>query len=68
MIEIDIEDLDEQKREVDEQVCTFVCRTGVRLRAACLGLVYKKLMRMSSLGNKSIGEVSRKLSIKFMPF
>ncbi|XP_042864040.1 multidrug resistance-associated protein 5-like isoform X6 [Penaeus japonicus] len=32
-------------------------RTGVRLRAACLGLVYKKLMRMSSLGNKSIGEV-----------
>ncbi|KAK7069829.1 Multidrug resistance-associated protein 5 [Halocaridina rubra] len=32
-------------------------RTGIRLRAACLGLIYKKLMRLSNLGNKSIGEV-----------
>ncbi|XP_042240635.1 multidrug resistance-associated protein 5-like isoform X3 [Homarus americanus] len=32
-------------------------RNGIRLRAACLGLVYKKLMRMSNLGNKSVGEV-----------
>ncbi|XP_064100115.1 ATP-binding cassette sub-family C member 5-like isoform X4 [Macrobrachium nipponense] len=32
-------------------------RTGIRLRAACLGLMYKKLMRMSTLGSKSIGEV-----------
>ncbi|XP_068230786.1 ATP-binding cassette sub-family C member 5-like [Palaemon carinicauda] len=31
-------------------------RTGIRLRSACLGLIYKKLMRMSTLGNKSIGE------------
>ncbi|KAF2351591.1 ABC transporter type 1 transmembrane domain [Trinorchestia longiramus] len=32
-------------------------RTGVRLRAACLGLVYKKLMRLSSLGDKGVGEM-----------
>ncbi|XP_071550882.1 ATP-binding cassette sub-family C member 5-like isoform X3 [Panulirus ornatus] len=32
-------------------------RNGIRLRAACLGLMYRKLMRMSNLGNKSIGEV-----------
>nr|XP_045601897.1 ATP-binding cassette sub-family C member 5-like isoform X2 [Procambarus clarkii] len=32
-------------------------QNGVRLRAACLGLVYKKLMRMSNLGSKSVGEV-----------
>ncbi|XP_066942829.1 ATP-binding cassette sub-family C member 5-like isoform X2 [Macrobrachium rosenbergii] len=32
-------------------------RTGIRLRAACLGLMYKKLMKMSTLGSKSIGEV-----------
>uniref|UniRef100_A0A2P2I628 Multidrug resistance-associated protein 5-like n=1 Tax=Hirondellea gigas TaxID=1518452 RepID=A0A2P2I628_9CRUS len=32
-------------------------RTGVRLRSACLGLVYKKLMRLSALGDKSVGEM-----------
>nr|XP_053629705.1 ATP-binding cassette sub-family C member 12-like [Cherax quadricarinatus] len=33
-------------------------RNGIRLRAACLGLVYKKLMRMSTLGSRNVGEVS----------
>ncbi|XP_050718620.1 ATP-binding cassette sub-family C member 5-like isoform X20 [Eriocheir sinensis] len=32
-------------------------RNGIRLRAACLGILYRKLMRMSSLGNRSVGEV-----------
>ncbi|KAB7494177.1 Multidrug resistance-associated protein 5 [Armadillidium nasatum] len=32
-------------------------RTSLRLRGACLGLVYNKLMQMSNLGNTSIGEV-----------
>ncbi|MPC49103.1 hypothetical protein E2C01_042897 [Portunus trituberculatus] len=33
-------------------------RNGIRLRAACLGMLYRKLMKMSSLGNRSVGEVS----------
>ncbi|XP_076047153.1 ATP-binding cassette sub-family C member 5-like isoform X2 [Oratosquilla oratoria] len=32
-------------------------RTGVRLRAACMGIIYKKLMRMSGVGDRSIGEL-----------
>ncbi|XP_018009506.1 ATP-binding cassette sub-family C member 5, partial [Hyalella azteca] len=32
-------------------------RTGVRLRAACLGLVYRKLLRIPGLGSKSVGEM-----------
>ncbi|XP_063866904.1 ATP-binding cassette sub-family C member 5-like isoform X1 [Scylla paramamosain] len=32
-------------------------RNGIRLRAACLGMLYRKLMKMSSLGNRSVGEV-----------
>ncbi|XP_045132970.1 multidrug resistance-associated protein 5-like isoform X4 [Portunus trituberculatus] len=31
-------------------------RNGIRLRAACLGMLYRKLMKMSSLGNRSVGE------------
>ena len=33
-------------------------RTATRLRAACLAMVYRKLMRLHSLGHKSVGEVS----------
>ena len=32
-------------------------RTGVRLRSALMTMVYKKIMKLSSLGDKSIGEV-----------
>ncbi|KAL1465333.1 hypothetical protein WDU94_004915, partial [Cyamophila willieti] len=32
-------------------------RTAVRLRAACMGLLYKKVIRLNSLGNKSVGEL-----------
>ncbi|KAK4289504.1 hypothetical protein Pmani_037528 [Petrolisthes manimaculis] len=38
-------------------VWTISYRTGIRLQAACLGLLYRKLMRMSSLGEKSVGEI-----------
>ncbi|KAI5754630.1 hypothetical protein M8J77_010162 [Diaphorina citri] len=32
-------------------------RTATRLRAACMGLLYKKVIRLNSLGNKSVGEL-----------
>lgn len=32
-------------------------RTAARLRAACLTLVYRKVMRLHSMGHKSSGEV-----------
>ncbi|XP_011878652.1 PREDICTED: multidrug resistance-associated protein 5-like isoform X1 [Vollenhovia emeryi] len=32
-------------------------KTGLRLKSACTTLLYKKIMRLNSLGNKSIGEV-----------
>ena len=32
-------------------------RTGIRLRSACLTVLYRKLMRVSSLGDKSVGQV-----------
>ncbi|XP_026681209.1 multidrug resistance-associated protein 9-like [Diaphorina citri] len=31
--------------------------TATRLRAACMGLLYKKVIRLNSLGNKSVGEL-----------
>lgn len=33
-------------------------RTGVRVRAGTLGLVFQKILRLRSLGDKSAGEVS----------
>lgn len=32
-------------------------KTGLRLKSACTALLYKKIMRLNSLGNKSTGEV-----------
>lgn len=32
-------------------------KTGLRLKAACTALLYKKIIRLNSLGNKSTGEV-----------
>lgn len=37
----------------------MICfRTAVRLRSACLGLLFKKIMRLNSLGDNSVGGVS----------
>jgi hypothetical protein len=33
-------------------------RTAIRLRSACLAMLYRKVIRLNSLGEKSIGEVS----------
>jgi hypothetical protein len=33
-------------------------RTGSRLRSAVMALLYKKVIRLSTLGDKSIGEVN----------
>lgn len=32
-------------------------KTGLRLKSACVALLYKKIIRLNSLGNKSTGEV-----------
>ena len=32
-------------------------RTGIRLRSACVTVLYRKLMRLPSLGDKSVGQV-----------
>ncbi|XP_043243521.1 multidrug resistance-associated protein 5-like isoform X2 [Amphibalanus amphitrite] len=32
-------------------------RTGIRLRSACLTVLYRKLMKLPSLGDKSVGQV-----------
>lgn len=34
-------------------------RTGTRLRSAVMTMLYKKVIRLSTLGDKSIGEVNR---------
>lgn len=34
------------------------CRTAIRLRSACLAMLYRKVIRLNSLGGKSVGEVS----------
>lgn len=33
------------------------CRTAIRLRSACLAMLYRKVIRLNSLGNKTIGEL-----------
>lgn len=33
-------------------------RTGARLRSACMMVLYRKIIRVNNLGNKSIGEVN----------
>lgn len=32
-------------------------RTGLRLKSACTALLYKKIIKLNNLGNKSTGEV-----------
>lgn len=34
-------------------------RTGTRLRSAVMTMLYKKLIRLTTLGDKSIGEVNQ---------
>ena len=36
----------------------FFLRTAIRLRAAMITMLFKKVLRLSSLGDKSIGEVN----------
>ena len=36
---------------------SFNFRTGIRLRSGVMTMVFKKVMRLSSLGDKSIGQV-----------
>jgi hypothetical protein len=36
----------------------LMCRTAVRLRSACLAMLYRKVIRLSGHGEKSTGEVS----------
>ena len=38
--------------------CTMNIITARRLKSACLALLYKKIIGLNSLGNKSTGEVS----------
>lgn len=38
----------------------FYYRTAIRLRAACMTMLYRKLIRLHSLGDKTVGEVSLK--------
>jgi len=40
-------------------------RTATRLRAACLGMVYRKILALQTLGNKSAGEVVHNLSYHY---
>jgi len=35
-----------------------MCRTAIRLRSACLAMLYRKVIRLSGYGEKSTGEVS----------
>lgn len=40
-------------------------RTATRLRAACLAMVYRKIMRLNSMGHESIGKVRLKVGKSF---
>lgn len=46
----------------------WICRTAIRLRSACLAILYRKVIRLNSLGGKSVGEVSILIIYIINPF